>query len=412
MDHTEALKKELKQFSWQDIGQQTSRRIWDVVIVGAGPAGAMAAISLAKEGHRVLLVDRAVFPRDKVCGDSIIDTAGAYIEKIGLSERFQELSKQLAGIRVFSPSGVEFTIYVKYFTIKRKIFDALLVQKAIENKVTFAQGQIVAVDENDDDTLSFFSRHSSLIVKARFGIIATGANIGLARKLKAVTTLKPDAIAMRCYAKSSLIIDHIILSYDKHIIPGYGWIIPLGNNEYNLGCGIYFQNKSSFNLQEQFRFFITHFPLAKELLKKGEIITPLRGAALRCGLRGVKTNINNKILLTGETIGATFPFSGEGIVPALETGEMAASAVHQYLTTGNRRFLDNYTFAINSQLKPKYKGFEIAQKWVSYSWLSNFMAYRIKKSKYLRNVCAACIAKKADPREVYSLKGILNSFIK
>lgn len=412
MNYTEALKKELKQFNWQEITQQAPDRIWDVVIVGAGPAGAMAAISLAKEGRQVLLVDRAIFPRDKICGDSIIDSAGAYIEKIGLSERFQELSKQLAGIRVFSPSGIEFTINVKYFTIKRKVFDALLVQKAIENKVTFAQGYIIGIDENNNDTLSFYTRHSRSFIKARFAIIATGANVGLAHKLKAVTTLKPDAVAMRCYAKSSLIIDHIILSYDKHIIPGYGWVIPLGNNEYNLGCGIYFRNKNSFNLQKQFQFFIAHFPLAKELLKNGEIITPLRGAALRCGLKGVRTNINNKILLVGETIGATFPFSGEGIVPALETGEMAASAVHQYLTTGDRKFLDNYTFAINSQLKPKYKGFEIAQKWVSYSWLSDFMARRIKKSEYLQNACATCLTKKTDPREVYSLKGIISSFIK
>ena len=77
----------------------------DVLVVGAGPAGSAAAMTLAKAGYDVLMVDRCVFPRDKVCGDALIPDAVQALERLGLKQRVLRHSRALDGVRVYAPGG-------------------------------------------------------------------------------------------------------------------------------------------------------------------------------------------------------------------------------------------------------------------------------------------------------------------
>jgi flavin-dependent dehydrogenase len=282
----------------------------------------------------------------------------------------------------------------------------------VESGATFALGQIDGLTVSDDATITASARVPGGIVRARLGIVATGAHIGLIRRLGAVYFVKPSAIAGRSYIQSSVDLDRIILSYDRSIVPGYGWIVPLGNNMYNVGCGFFLGESRLRNLRQCFDAFVSQFPLARNLLDNGHIVSPLRAAPLRCGLRGVAVRVDRSILIAGETIGTTFPLTGEGIGQAMRTGELAAAAVGAVLENGEREHLKEYSMAIESHLRSRHDGFEYAQKWVSRPWLNDFMARRVKRSDYLQEACSRFIADSGDPRIIYSLPAVLKSFWK
>ena len=225
---------------------------------------------------------------------------------------------------------------------------------------------------------------------------------------------KPSAIAIRCYARSLLKIDRMIVCYDRAIIPGYAWIFPRGNDEYNMGCGLMYHGDSRdhINLRETFSSFITEFPLAKQLMESGKIISPLRGSMLRAGLEGAQPIGKGNILAIGETIGSTFPYTGAGIGKAMETGELAAEVIHEALDSEDMTRLRDFPIRLEKELKPRYLGYHIAQKWLSRAWVNDLVARRAVKSQFLRDSFAGINDETVDPRTVFSLRGIINSFLK
>src|SRR5260370_16214471 len=93
--------------SWQQASQTVPPELWDVVVIGAGPAGSVAALHLATEGHRVLLLDKQRFPRDKTCGDGLLPEAQGVLQRAGLLQHALELGRRLAILSMISPSRIE-----------------------------------------------------------------------------------------------------------------------------------------------------------------------------------------------------------------------------------------------------------------------------------------------------------------
>ena len=141
------------------------------------------------------------------------------------------------------------------------------------------------------------------------------------------------------------------------------------------------------------------------------MISPLRGAMLRCGLIGTRPRGPGNVLVLGESIGATFPLTGEGIGKAMETGELAADITDEALISGDMRRLGEFPHRIERELKPKFLGYSIAENWFSRPWLNDFVARRIQRSTFLQELVAGIINETVDPREVFSLSGILRSFV-
>ena len=166
------------------------------------------------------------------------------------------------------------------------------------------------------------------------------------------------------------------------------------------------------NLRRAYDIFIKSFPLAAELMKHAESVTPLRGAMLRCGLKGASPLGPGNILVIGEMIGATFPFTGEGIGKAMETGEIAADISHRALSTGDFSCLGEFPARIERELKPKYRGYLLAEDWLAKPWLNDFLARRVRRSRYLQESIAGIVNETADPRETFSIRGVLRSFVK
>src|SRR6185295_19531585 len=109
--------------SWQFSVLDLPDREWDVVVVGAGPAGATAAAHLARAGRDVLLLDRARFPRDKVCGDALIPDAIAALDRLGALDAVREQGWPVRATSVFSPSRIAFELPGTFITLKRQRLD-------------------------------------------------------------------------------------------------------------------------------------------------------------------------------------------------------------------------------------------------------------------------------------------------
>ena len=132
---------------------------------------------------------------------------------------------------------------------------------------------------------------------------------------------------------------------------------------------------------------------------------------LRCGLSGTRPLGPGNTLVLGESIGATFPFTGEGIGKAMETGEIAAEVADEALRSGDFERLRDFPRRIEHELRPKFLGYRIAENWFSRPWLNDFVARRIRRSRILQELVAGIVNETVDPRELFSLRGMIRSFV-
>ena len=244
-------------------------------------------------------------------------------------------------------------------------------------------------------------------------MLATGADISLAKKLGLVTTTQADALAIRGYVHSDLQIESLIFSFETAILPGYAWIFPLPSGVYNVGFGVFGKSAASgVNLREYLNKFLGSFPLAQELLRYGEFVSEPKGARLRCGFRGsIPIAFDGKVMLIGENIGTTFQATGEGIGKAMESGLLAADLAANFLISGDEGFLLQYPQLLNAELKPKYRGYQIAERCLSVPWIADLVARRANRSLFILDSLRGIVNETSDPDQVFSLKGIIKSFV-
>jgi geranylgeranyl reductase family protein len=398
-------------FPWQQPAEAVPPGRWDVVVVGAGPAGSLTALHLARQGYRVLLLDRERFPRDKTCGDLLIADALQALERAELLGPVRAIAHEVDGFSVYSPSRVRFELPGRYLMLKRRRLDALLARHAAEAGVAFARGKVDDVAPRPDGTVACSVAGWPRPIEARAVVLATGAAVDLLRKLGPAPRRQADAMAARCYVRSRLPLGRLVVSFDRPIIPGYAWIFPLGGGEYNVGCGAFERGAAGkTNLRDLFRRFTERFPPAAELLRQGDPPGLLYGARLRCGLRDAGRSVAGPVLAIGETVGATYPLTGEGIGKAMQTGELAAGLLHEAFKAGDLGRLRDFPARLEHELRARYRGYARAEDWLARPWLNDLVAWRIRRSPWLRRRVAAVLAEDQDPGPVFSARGLLRSF--
>jgi len=384
---------------------------FDVLVVGAGPAGSTAAILLASQGHRVLLLDRKRFPREKVCGDGLTHHAIACLQRLGLGEAVRSAAHEIDIYSSFSPSQVEVELPVRFSTLKRIRLDALMAERAVAVGAAFCCGGVHGLTQEGDGTVTASLIGSEKRVRARVGVIATGAAVSVAKRLGMVARVAPSDVAIRCYVRSSFRLDRMVSFQSASLIPGYLWVFPMGGNEYNVGCCAPRRTRQGArgNAKKALEQVVAELPLARELFRHAEAVTPARGGMVRCGLKGMRRLVSGSIVAIGETIGSTLPSTGEGIAMAMRTGELAAAAIHEALASGSLEALRDYPAAVGKELRPRHMAYQFMQALTSVGWIHDGLARLSRKGGAVHNFAVSAITGATPSRGVAVFRGVFRT---
>ncbi len=329
--------KELKGYWNQNM---TTEKIYDLIIVGAGPAGSGAALYAAKYGLSVLLLDKARFPRDKICGDAISGKSMMVLRELGLLDEAKKLPSAYIDSVVFgSPTFKTVQIELRAnerkglppgLVIRREIFDGFLFDNAVKaveevkenfevTELIFMEGKVSGVvgkELNSGKTRQF---------KGKIIIGADGFNSLVARTTQCFDN-NPEhwVVALRQYYKNvNGLNKQVELHYLNEVQPGYLWIFPAGNGWANVGVGMLQDTlkKRNINLKKILKEALNS-PVFRDRFAQAEALEQPRGWNLPVGSLHRK-NHGHGFMLLGDAAGLIDPFTGEGIGNALFSAKIA-----------------------------------------------------------------------------------------
>jgi geranylgeranyl reductase family protein len=363
------------------------RDLWDVAVVGAGPAGSSAAYWLARRGVRVNLVDKSEFPRDKTCGDGLAPRAVAALDRMGVLPRLAAPRITRARIvgatgEVESSFGPPQSSYPRYaLLVRRREFDETLLRHAVEAGATFTGGLSVSrLTLEKHGIVIHGRRHGQPVsVAARLAVLAVGANFSLLRTLGMVGRPSSMILASRAYFEN---LDPQVRMMDFYlddvIMPGYGWVFPFGDGTANVGAGVEWRpGRTTVNGTAAFHHFVKNSPGARRRLQGARQVGPVAGYPLRTDFLTARTS-GERMLLVGEAAGLMNVFTGDGIDFALESGELAAQFAVQALRDGDlsRGALRGY----DALLRARFRSDIRATAWLRRIYLSRPIARRFLRS--------------------------------
>lgn len=394
----------------QDPVAALAPRMWDVVIVGGGPAGSIAALRLARAGRAVLVLDRRRFPRDKACGDALIPDSLAVLARNGLLDRVAARAARWTEGTMFGPYRRSVDIETDLLTIRREFLDAELAAAAAEAGATIAHGMAMRVEDRGAAG-GVVHLAGGETVQGRLVCIATGANVALLEACGLLERAAPSAVAIRTYVHSTLPLRRLVVSFDRRILPGYGWIFPMGDGVFNVGCGVVASKDGSadVDLRRMLGTFLDAFPLGRDLVQREARREAVRGAMLRYGLAGARPHAGGTVFAVGEVIGSTYPLTGEGIGKAMETAELGATLADEALRAGSPAPLATFADRLARELRPKYRGYEIAQRWIKVPGLADFLFQRARRRPRLRAALSGILGETIDPQAVFSARGLFKA---
>jgi geranylgeranyl reductase family protein len=308
----------------------------EVAVVGAGPAGAAAAITLARAGRQVTVIDRAQFPRDKICGDGLTTGALRLLDDLGLRPETVASWQRVDDVVVRSPSGYEATFPLPrgrgtYAAVARRTdLDAALVDLARAAGVKVLDGHAcTGVTETDDDVTLEVEGHGTL--QARWLVAADGMWSPVRKALGLATPgYRGEWHAFRQYfaGVGPRAQRELFVWFEPDLLPGYAWSFPLPGGVANVGFGIQRGGKVA-RIQEMGALWpdILSRPHIRDVLgPAAEAESPHRAWPIPARVDEA-TLTGRRTLIAGDAATATDVLTGEGIGQALLTGVLAAEAI-------------------------------------------------------------------------------------
>lgn len=295
---------------------------WDLIVIGGGPAGSAAALAAvgARPGARVLLLDRADFPRDKACGDGIAAHGRDELAKLGVPDLIADYTPSTR-LSVISPGGatVSATAARPNHVVPRKVFDARLVDAARDRGVEVRKHRVKELSLVGDTVVV-----DGLV--ARAVVAADGANSTVRRLLHVPAGKETHiALAVRGYADvpadSPRADGAQFIAMQKAGWPAYAWSFPIGDGTANVGFGMLLPRLHEAGrpgrevLHGRLAELLPDLP-ARDLLAHHLPLSPGRP----------KVPGRGRVLLAGDAASLINPLTGEGIYYALVSGRLAGEA--------------------------------------------------------------------------------------
>jgi len=339
---------------------------FDVFIVGSGPAGSSTALSFLKNSDklRVGLADKAVFPRDKACGDALGPGVVSSLKSLALDYEDIPNFHTVKKAEVHGLDGLAFCAELKGtefdfpygLVVKRLELDNFLQQAALERGAEiFSKTRFINYELNSNQvtvTLKDLTTEQEFTKTCKLLVGSDGASSRVRNKAGIPpNSSKHTGIAIRAYANiPNEWSDRIIISYCNDFRPGYGWCFPLGNGLANVGFGLIIKD------------FKRKKPDLKELLNN--YIIALENRGLPCtSVHDFSTHIlpggvlpkliSDRVALVGDAGSMINPLSGEGIVYGMHAASILADTV--YLALENNSNIDSSLVKYEREFKKEYK---------------------------------------------------------
>ncbi|MEA3201124.1 MAG: hypothetical protein QOE90_2552 [Thermoplasmata archaeon] len=412
------------------------RAVYDVIVVGAGPGGSACASFLARDGHRVLLVDKARFPRDKTCGDAISGKSAAVLRELGIADLVEERPHAVAEGVLFSgprddkvqipfprdvdPTGIKNSKKYNYVTAgwvaRRLVFDEMVFRHAQSYKsietwedaevkdVIFENGRAVGIKIGDGRE-----------ARARLVIGADGAMSVVAQKTGAFERDRDHWIgAYRVYMTGVTgMTRDIEIHFVEGLIPGYFWIFPLDDGMANVGSGMIETDLQAMRkdgakkvqlIADTERIMREHPAFKERFADAREVPGSKRGWVLPLGSKH-RPVAGDGWMLVGDAAALIDPFSGEGIGNAMVSGRLAAAAATKAIAANNvsKPFLaEAYEKPLRAELDEELQMSYKLQQLGRHRVLLNFVLRRAAKRPKVRETISAMLADREKKEEFAS----------
>ena len=382
----------------------------DIAIIGAGPAGSALSIYLANKRIPHVIFDKAVFPRDKICGDGLSGKVVYYLRQMNsdvlkkLNEK-SEIAAPSWGVRFVAPNGkvVDIPSYSDSagttqppgYVVKRMDFDNLLVESINKEYADLQlETELKSVEYSDNGVLLKVNKNGQTIEYLCEMVVGAEGDRSITAKKLAGHTMQPEHYyaGLRVYYEnvSGMHNQHFIeLHFIEELLPGYFWIFPLPDNRANVGLGVLTKQikKKNINLKRTLQKILNERDGIKDRFKNARPVDEIRGWGLPLGSSRRRLS-GERFLLIGDAGSLIDPLTGEGIGNAFQSAQVASKIIERALIA--RDFSEEYLFEYDrklySELKDELKLSEYIQWLVQRQWLFNFVFNRLHNNQSLQEV--------------------------
>ena len=315
------------------------KKIYDVCIIGGGPAGSTCAYYLTQKGFEPLILEKKEFPRDKIGGDAFTQRTHVHLERMGVMQKLIEENKGrwTAQGGLISPSGIAYTgdshaetkVHL-VIAVKRKIMDEMLIKAAVKAGSELVENypvKTVVFDNNEGYWVIKSKQAEQEVYHAKIIVIADGSSSTIARSLGIIKD-PPQAVCSRSYIKAGTydFDQDGLCIYPIRLVPGYCAFLREADDDVVFCCYIipFGENKTE-NLFKLHHELIEKDPFISKALGPNAELEQMKAAPIRFG--GVDQSYNDGLLIVGDAAGMIDPLTGEGLQYAMDAAEIAADTI-------------------------------------------------------------------------------------
>ena len=422
---------------------------FDAIVVGGGPGGSSAAGYLAMAGKSVLLLEKGVWPRDKICGDAVGGKSLSHVKALGVKETLESSPHfRVTGIKFSSPKGNTVRVALPEEDVQRLeagyalpriqfdhlLFDrcqqlvrengGLVVQDCAVKDVLFDDG-----DDGDDPGLGTGNQRHAKGVVVTIGGRKGEQRTYFSREIVGAAGYQcpvAKAVVKESFSEEMVNNTHYCGGYREYwrnvegcsggvgdieihfvdsIVPGYFWIFPVSEDVVNVGVGMVINllKKEKKKLKALQKDVIENHPLFKQRFANSEMIEGSgKGWQLPFGSPRKKEKNQprrasmNGIRLVGDSASLVDPFSGEGVGNALVTGELAAN--HILAGKSPKQYQEEMWAMLGPELTNSYRMQKLSRK----KWLLNWFVGKASKKPVIQEMMTEMIASKEAQENLHS----------